>query len=432
MSWSLRRLPLKLRRRLDGAGRFAREMRAVVMLALLIIGALGAHFYVYAYPSLARLLVEESERDAVRAAEVLRGLLLEGGNGALAVDARRAASLESVRVALGVDRFKLFDANGVLLHSSTGEGIGTRNASGVFRDVLALGRPFTHVVGDADQTVEGESYSGYVVESYVPILRDGRFAGAFEIYYDITERQEDFDHRVRSMNVSVALLLALLLSVFAVTVFRSYRSALRIEREHSRRLAREIESRLKIEEELRESHGHFRYLAHHDALTGIPNRTLFLDRFEHALANARRHGTRLALLFIDLDRFKPINDTYGHEAGDRILCAAAQILQDTVRESDTAARIAGDEFAVLVEHADERTVEALVERLSGELNAGLDLGFGEIETSASIGISLYPEHGQDVETLLHHADVAMYGAKSSGRGSWRYFDGTLRELPATS
>lgn len=405
-------------------------MRTVALLALLIIGALGAHFYAYAYPSLARMLVEESERDAVRAAEVLRGLLLEQEGEGLTVESGHAPTLEAVRVALGVARFKVFDAAGVLVHSSTGEGVGTRNDSGVFRDVVAQGRPYTHVVGNDNHTVEGESLSGRVVETYVPILRQGRFLGAFEIYYDITERQEDFDQRVRSMNLSVAILLALLLSAFAVTVFRSYRSALKIEREHSSRLSHEIERRLKIEEELRESHGHFRYLAHHDALTGIPNRTLFLDRFEHALANARRHGSRLALLFIDLDRFKPINDTYGHEAGDRLLCGAARILQDSVRESDTAARIAGDEFAVLVEHADERTVETLVERLSRELNAGLDVGFGEIETSASIGISLYPEHGQDIETLFHHADVAMYGAKSSGRGSWRYFDRSLQELPA--
>lgn len=420
----------RFRRRLDGAGQLAGEMRSVALLALLIIAALGAHFYAYAYPSLARMLVEESERDAMRAAEVLRRLVFDEGSAAPMLDASRAASLEAVRVALGVARFKIFDADGVLIHASSGEGVGTRNTSDAFRDVVAQGRPYTHVVGSEEHTLEGESYGGYVVESYVPIMHGGRFAGAFEIYYDITDRHEDFDRRVRSMNLGVAILLALLLTAFAVSVFRSYRSALRLEREHSRRLSAEIEQRLQIEEALRESHGHFRHLAHHDALTGIPNRTLFLDRFAHALANARRYGTRLALLFIDLDHFKPINDTYGHEAGDRMLCAAAAILQRTVRESDTAARIAGDEFAVLVEHAEERTVEILVERLSRELNAGLDLGFGEIATSASIGISLYPEHGQDVETLLHHADVAMYGAKSERRGSWRYFSPPAHELPA--
>ena len=418
------------RRRLGGSGRMAREMCSVALLALLIIGALGVHFYAYAYPSLARMLIEESERDAMRAAEVLRRLVFDEDSAAPRLDPHGAASLEAVRAALGVARFKIFDAEGVLIHSSSGEGIGTRNTSSVFRDVVAQGKIYTHVVGDEGHTLEGEAYGGYVVESYIPILLDGRFKGAFEIYFDITASHADFDRRVRSMNLSVATLLVVLLTVFLVSVLRSYRSALRLEREHSRRLSAEIEQRLQIEEELRESHGHFRYLAHHDALTGIPNRTLFLDRFEHALANARRYGTRLALLFIDLDRFKPINDTYGHEAGDRILCAAAEILQQTVRESDTAARIAGDEFAVLVEHADERTVDILVERLSRELNARLDLGFGEIATSASIGISVYPEHGQDVETLLHHADLAMYEAKSERRGSWRYFSAPL--LPAVA
>jgi diguanylate cyclase (GGDEF)-like protein len=421
MSRLVRFLSVQVRDRIDGAGRLAGELRNVVLLALFIIGVLGAHFYAYAYPSFVRVLVEESERDAVRAAQVLQSLALGDSAGSFEPDPARTISIESVRIALGVLKFKIFDHAGRLTYSSDGADIGRVNESPYFREIVALGKTHTHVVQRDDPTLEGERYVQDVVETYVPVMEEGRFAGAFEIYYDITAWREDLDQRVRTMNFSIATLLVLLLGVFAVIVMRSYAAALQLEREQSRRLHDEIEHRLRVEEELRASSGHYRHLAHHDPLTGIANRTLFLDRFEHALANARRHGTRLALLFIDLDHFKPINDTYGHEAGDRILKTAARILQGTVRESDTAARIAGDEFAVLLEHADETTVQTLVDRLSRELNGDVCIGSDEIRTSASIGVSLYPDHGEDMETLLHHADLAMYSAKAVRRGSWRYY-----------
>lgn len=430
MNGRLNSLVARVREHIDGAGHLAGELRNVVLLALFMIMLLGAHFYAYAYPSLVRVLVEESERDAVRAAQVLQNLAL-GQHGAWVEPApAHAATIESVRIALGVLKFKIFDRTGRLIYSSDGADIGRINENSYFRETVARGKIYTHVVQRDDPTLEGERYVQDVVETYVPVMEEGRFAGAFEIYYDITAWREDLDRRVRTMNFSIATLLVLLLSIFAVIVLRSYTAALRVEREQSRRLHDEIEHRLRIEEELRESSGHYRHLAHHDPLTGIANRTLFLDRFEHALANARRHGTRLALLFIDLDHFKPINDTYGHEAGDRILKAAAGILQGNVRESDTAARIAGDEFAVLLEHADETTVQTLVNRLSRELNGSVSIGSDEIRTSASIGVSLYPDHGEEMGTLLHHADLAMYSAKAERRGSWRYFAQNPEPEPA--
>jgi diguanylate cyclase (GGDEF)-like protein len=216
--------------------------------------------------------------------------------------------------------------------------------------------------------------------------------------------------------------------VFALVVARSYRSALKSERDYSNRLHEEIELRLQTEDALRESHGRFEHMAHHDPLTSLPNRTLFLDRFEHALANARRYNTRMALLFIDLDQFKSINDTYGHETGDRILMAAADVLRRGVRASDTAARIAGDEFAVLIEHADPATVEGVVRRMSDEFGTRLNVEALDLTTSASIGISFFPEDGDDLETLLHRADTAMYRSKALKPGGWQYFSELVAEL----
>ncbi|BAL24441.1 GGDEF domain-containing protein [Azoarcus sp. KH32C] len=419
----------RLRAGLGGAGRRVAELRSVVVLALVIILTLGAHFYIYAYPSLVRMLVEESELDALRAAKVLQHLVLGEGAQWVPLDERRSNSIERVRQALGVLTFKIFDRDGVLVYSSNGRGLGTKNTGEHFREVVAKGSTFSHIVDHEELTVDGDREARDVVETYVPVMVGERFTGAFEVYYDITERRVEFDRRVGKINFGVASLLVGLLSIFSVTVFRSYRSALVAERDHTRRLREEIDQRLLVEEELRASHGHYRYLAHHDTLTGIANRTLFLDRFQHALANARRHRTRIALLFIDLDRFKVVNDTYGHEAGDRMLKRMADILLETVRESDTAARIAGDEFAVLVEHADERTVEALLLRLSGEFKKARAMGDPSLPLSASIGVSLFPEHGDDMETLLHRADLAMYRAKSESRGSWRYFSHDPDPLP---
>jgi diguanylate cyclase (GGDEF)-like protein len=136
----------------------------------------------------------------------------------------------------------------------------------------------------------------------------------------------------------------------------------------------------------------------------------------------------MALLFIDLDQFKSINDTYGHETGDRILMAAADVLRRGVRASDTAARIAGDEFPVLIEHADPATVEGVVRRMSDEFGTRLNVEALDLTTSASIGISFFPEDGDDLETLLHRADTAMYRSKALKPGGWQYFSELVAEL----
>lgn len=409
-------------------GRLSREIRVIVLLAVSIILMLGIYFYLHAYPSLTRLLIEESEADAVRAANVLRHIALGGLEKGIQPDAGSGGSIAATQQALGVLKIKIFDVDGRVVYSTDAVEVGRVNGNAYFRDVVAQGLNYTHFVSSDDQSLEGDSYVRDVVETYVPIVEGGKFAGAFEIYYDITARRQDLDQRLRSMNVGIASLLAVLLVVFALVVARSYRSALRSERDYSNRLHEEIELRLQTEEALRESHGRFEHMAHHDPLTGLPNRTLFLDRFEHALANARRYDTRMALLFIDLDQFKSINDNYGHETGDRILMAAADVLRRGVRASDTAARIAGDEFAVLIEHADAAMVEGVVKRMSHEFATKLEVETLEIASSASIGISFFPEDGDDLETLLHRADTAMYRSKAIKPGGWQYFSKLVAEL----
>lgn len=157
------------------------------------------------------------------------------------------------------------------------------------------------------------------------------------------------------------------------------------------------------------------HLAYHDALTGLPNRVLLADRLQQAMAQARRNQRRLAVCYLDLDGFKPVNDTYGHDQGDQLLIEVAQRLTACVRAGDTVARLGGDEFVVLL--GDLATIEEgerAIDRMLTTLQTPFILAQGMARLSASIGVTFYPEDGADADTLLRHADHAMYLAKQAG------------------
>jgi diguanylate cyclase (GGDEF)-like protein len=158
------------------------------------------------------------------------------------------------------------------------------------------------------------------------------------------------------------------------------------------------------------------HLALHDALTGLPNRTLFLDRLQHALDRAGRTGRQVAVLFVDLDRFKGVNDALGHEAGDSLLQQVAQRLQSCVRSSDTLARLAGDEFTVLLEDvAGVHEAQAVAERIQAALQEPFLVAGQQLAVTASVGVALSGPETRQAEELLRRSDAAMYRAKSWGR-----------------
>jgi len=168
------------------------------------------------------------------------------------------------------------------------------------------------------------------------------------------------------------------------------------------------------------------FLATRDPLTGLPNRMLLNDRLESGLANAARKGARLAFMFIDLDRFKTINDSLGHDVGDELLKRVAGRLTACVRASDTVARLGGDEFAIILENlatdgVDGEDAQNVAEKMIASLAAPVQAGEHLLNTSCSLGISIYPADGQDAQTLMKHADVAMYDAKARGRNNYQFF-----------
>jgi diguanylate cyclase (GGDEF)-like protein len=192
----------------------------------------------------------------------------------------------------------------------------------------------------------------------------------------------------------------------------------------NRALEGEIRERDMLDHELaavKEQEEAARYAAFHDVLTGLPNRALFNDRLEHGMAQAKRHGWNMAVMFLDLDKFKAINDSYGHDVGDLVLQAVAQRLKLSTRGDDTVSRIGGDEFLyLLMEIRDEKHIAPIAEKIIGAIEAPLSISVRGLDFSmtvkASIGIAIFPAHGATVDTLIISADLAMYQAKQHKSG----------------
>lgn len=170
-----------------------------------------------------------------------------------------------------------------------------------------------------------------------------------------------------------------------------------------------------------------RHMAHYDPLTELPNRALITDRLQQAVIKARRDKAHMAVMFLDLDKFKPVNDNFGHDIGDLLLKQVAQRLLSSVRASDTVARIGGDEFVVLLPSI-ERELDATVvaDKILHALKQPFGVAGHDLSISGSIGIAAYPEHGNDEKLLLINADIAMYHAKKDGRNDYRFFVPSMR------
>jgi diguanylate cyclase (GGDEF)-like protein len=342
--------------------------------SLLVIMAMGATLGTLLHDRIERRALQDTQRLAVTIAHVgIAGQLRDGepDNGPLSKE--RIAALDGWFASSGLLRGKLYDHRGHIAWSDDHKFIG-QDASrhGDVRGALA-GEVDAHVEADAEEL----GAKGRFFEVYVPIR-----GGVFESYmsYEPTARAIASDTR----SLLIALIGGLLLL---------WAGLFRIVARASRRL---------------------RHQATHDTLTGLSNRAELHEHGARALANAARDGSLAALMLIDLDRFKEVNDTMGHEQGDRLLVDVAERLRQLLRGDDILARLGGDEFAVLANVPHRGAVGEVATRLHRALALPFDVGGVAIELGASIGIALQPDHGEDVSTLLRHADVAMYEAKRSG------------------
>jgi len=179
--------------------------------------------------------------------------------------------------------------------------------------------------------------------------------------------------------------------------------------------------------EIKQSEKRLEYLAHYDHLTKLPNRMLFNDRLNMAIARAQRHNEKLAVMYIDLDGFKQVNDSLGHKSGDNLLIDVANRLSKCIRDEDSISRLGGDEFAIIVSDlGDIDFLHILSKRIRSELAISLSYEGREIRVTGSIGVAIFPSNGTDEETLLRHADQAMYYAKQLGKNTYQFFDPTIK------
>jgi diguanylate cyclase (GGDEF)-like protein len=294
----------------------------------------------------------------------------------------------------GALRVKLYSPTGLVTYSNAHDLIGTRPTEESARRVFREQTDATAVAHLNDEGGKGPNTKA--LETYAPVSIDGKRVGVLEVYQDYGP----IAGAAASSFWPVAAVLAIVLLALYVSLYPLLRRV-------TRRLRRQVEE--------------IEHQAMHDSLTGLPNRVLFRDRLEQALHAARRSSGEVAVMFLDLDRFKEVNDTLGHESGDILLREVGQRLLHSLRAGDTVARLGGDEFAVLAAGLDDADAALVVAR---KLRQAVEWPFTlrglTLEVEASIGIALFPEHGTDVDTLLRHADVAMYQSKDAHSGAGIY------------
>jgi len=230
---------------------------------------------------------------------------------------------------------------------------------------------------------------------------------------------------VDSTIIYVATLSFMFYLLAMAVIYRLWSNAVSLEKKYTERLESDLAKNLSEINKQKE----ILYLqAHYDSLTGLPNRLLLTDRLEHAVGNARREDSQLAVLFVDIDRFKLINDTIGHHAGDELLVKVSQEIKGAIRQSDTLGRLSGDELIIIQENISEpKDAYDLALKIQELFKKPFDIVGQELFLSCSIGISIFPKDAQDSANIIKHADAAMYSAKQAGRGQIQFYSPDMTE-----
>ena len=353
-----------------------------------------------------------------------------------------ATELKASVVALmrntAVVRVKIYNRLGITVFSSDPAQIGeSRLANAGFRSAMngVVASDLTH--RNSIDTFEGARVEVDVLASYIPVMaKDQSIEGVFELYQDVTPFMTQLQRSLWWVTAGVFVVFAALYLMQYLVVRRAQRILKEQERHiEAARDTLEIQVEARTEElkrtntqlkaeisERRQAESKLNYLAYHDPLTGLANRRCFIERLEYSLQESGQEGQRLAVLFIDLDQFKQVNDSLGHGVGDELLVSVGARLSEHVGLIDMLARLGGDEFICLMEAVrSEDEVEMLAREIIAAFDTPFRLGDLELFLSASIGISLFPGDGASVLDLMRNADTAMYRAKAMGRGQYHFY-----------
>ena len=306
-----------------------------------------------------------------------------------------------------VVKVKIFNLDGLTVFSSDPKQIGQNKSRSNGFDQARSGKVANEFTFRKKfLALEGMIADRNLVSSYIPIREqdDGKIVAVFEVYSDVTPLVEDMESSRNAAIVGVFSSLAFLYLFLFVIVKRA-------------------DNIMTVQEQERKANeDRIWHQAYHDSLTGLPNRDSFIERMKEAVVRAKRHNKNGALMFLDLDRFKIINDSLGHDAGDQLLRTVASRIQHSIRETDMAFRMSGDEFVVILEAleiAEQAAVPA--RRVLKSMATPVTLEGHEVIANISIGITAFPKQDADIETLVKEADSAMYRAKQTGRNQYEFF-----------
>jgi diguanylate cyclase (GGDEF)-like protein len=340
----------------------------------------------------AELIARVGFQSQITAKELQDGVLTPQRRAAL------DAALQSKQQDDGLARIKIWNRNGIVVYSDKQDQIGNHYQQFAELHTALSGQTVAEVASlSSADVISGQSAGGKVLEVYVPIekVNNAPALGAINFFLPYDPIAKEISQETHN----VYLLLLAGIGIVWLILFRIVAGA-------SKRLRQQAEA---LEEHAAEKE----YQALHDPLTELPNRALFGERIQYALYDAHEEGRDVAVLLMDLDRFKEINDTLGHHYGDLLLQELGYRLRSALRETDTVARLGGDEFGVLLPSIpDRRVVNEVVERIRTAVEDPFILNGLPLAIETSIGVSLYPDHGEDVDTLMQRADVAMYQAKT--------------------
>ena len=422
-------------------------------LSLILVASAGLVLGSYFYHFSSRHMIEQAEHDNVSMTQFIRNAMYEQfyhaltdsylhDEDALTVMHENAARLylNTHRLIRGSDviKVKLYNRDGITIFSTNLEQLGESwyGKSG-FHVAMTGGVSSVFRQRDGFVTFEGEQREVNFIASYVPMRSDdGSVEGVFEIYREVSPLVKRVETTLWQVAWAAAASLILLYFAQLWVVRRAQHimqhQAAELEavnheldrrvQERTASLKREIDERIKVEQCLD-------HLAYHDPLTGLPNRVKFKEQLTASLRRIKNNRHSIAVLFIDLDRFKDVNDTLGHSIGDALLVVVTQRIRSCVRDTDTLARHGGDEFIFILENMHDRAEAAIVaKKLLAQFHEPFSVDGNELYLSASIGISLAPDDGSDVDILVRNADAAMYEAKENGRNGYHFYSPEMTRL----